>query len=82
MRNPFKHSVIALLGLTCASLLATGCNHQENPYLTNSNATPSLVLPLHHETNVLDNQYPLPAKSGQGDAVPSLVPPGIDLSKN
>ncbi len=81
MYNRLTHSAMTLLGIASALLLITGCSHEENPYLTNSQATPSLVLPYYHPSNVLDNQYPLPAKSGQGDAVPSLVPPGLDLSK-
>jgi hypothetical protein len=82
VNHSFKHSAMALLCLASISFLVTGCSNKTNAYLTDSSASQNLVLPYHHATGPLDNQYPLPAQSGQGDAQPSLVPPGFGVSNN
>jgi uncharacterized lipoprotein len=67
--------------LICSVALLAGCANHSNAYLKNNGSTPNLNLSYHHKTNVLDNDYPLPARHGQGKENPDLMPPGLDLSQ-
>lgn len=72
--------LLTLAAMFFIGVTTAGCIDHSKTYLTNSQASANLQLPYHTKSNALDNDYPLPKGPQQGEADPSLVPPGLDLS--